>query len=103
MTDHLSADEIDDAVQYGLAENRIQHLMSCKGCQNSVGWHRMANIGQLWNEEIDWACNSLKSIVLACSDRGNGFVYLVNGSFAALAMLPFQKNRIIQIGKFNET
>lgn len=98
-TDHLTQDEIDDAVGFRLEEDRISHLVGCQGCQNTVEWQRMARLGTLWDDERDWAAASLQALAIRAKSRGNGLVYAVvhHGVRSRLVRMRFEPPVIVKI------
>lgn len=101
---HLDLDEIEDAVKFMLDEMRVIHLVKCGGCQSSVEWQRKATLGQLWDEENDWACKVFEALARRCQDQGKAMVYAVRAggryNFSILAAFPFQISRIIKISGY---
>jgi hypothetical protein len=98
-TEHLDNGEMDDALDFKLADERAKHLIDCQGCQYSVQWKRLARLGQLWSEEHDWASRTIEALSEHAKETGRAFVYVTPeyGRFVWRAMLPFQKSRIIKI------
>lgn len=98
-SDHLSLDEIDDAIGFRLAEDRTEHLVKCRGCQSTVEWKRMAKLGSLWDEERDWATVTTRALAERAYSRGNGMVYMAGtGARVRLVRMRFELPPII---KFN--
>lgn len=96
---HLDGNEMDDALDFKLDEERAEHLVSCHGCQYSVQWKRLAKLGQLWSDEHDWASRTIEALTERAKLTGRAFVYFVPEyeKFVWRAMFPFHKSRIIKI------
>lgn len=97
MSLHLEFEEIEAALCFNLSMEKADHLMVCNSCQVSVQWKRLARNAELWNEEWDWAAKAMMSLVEKIKQNRRGFVYLTDGHFSSLSMLPFQASRIIKI------
>ncbi len=73
---HLDAEEMDEALRFGLEDDRSIHLAHCKGCQSSVEWTRLASLGLLWDEEHDWAKRVFDALVKKAAAQGKTIIRL---------------------------
>lgn len=99
MTEHLSADEMDDALSYRLGEEAGDHLASCHGCQVAVEWHRLAKLNQLTDLDHDWYCKSLEALAIRVRQRGGGLVYFagLTGYRSRLVRFGFEPPPVVRI------
>lgn len=98
---HLDHDEVEKVLRMErLPEDRIQHLVVCKGCRNTVDWEKMAANGRLWTDEVDWPSRTFAALGLGCRRKGNGMVYAIPSLqvVSKLSMLPFFSSMRIRIG-----
>lgn len=98
-SEHLTPDQLDDALAYRLEEDAAEHLTSCHGCQTAVAWQRMAKLNQLAELENDWYCKTLEALAKASRQKGNGMVYAIPtlSQRSRLAYISFERPVAVKI------
>jgi hypothetical protein len=98
---HLDYDEVQAVLRMQkIPDDRIQHLVGCMGCRNTIDWEQMAANGRLWSDEVDWPSRTFAALGMGCRRRGNGMIYAIPalGIVSKLSMLPFFSSMRIRIG-----